>query len=135
MTDAVVISMKELNRLRISARNEDQAANSRSEKNAELKRISEARYKTWDNTLEGLRRKKEAERVQRLRDEEERQLAIDRENQAEEDARRAVIIQRAHRMADESDDSLRRMKGSLMLSDVLEVRFLLHSHTLSHESR
>ena len=70
--DSVVISMKELNRLRISAKNEDVQANSRAEKNAELRRLSQARYQHWDNTLEGLRRKKDAERVQRLLDEEVR---------------------------------------------------------------
>ncbi len=65
MADSVVISSRDLARLRETARGENKATNARAQKNAELKALSEARYSTWDNTLEGVRRKKEEDRAKR----------------------------------------------------------------------
>ena len=65
MADSVVISSRDLARLRDTARGENKATNARAQKNAELKALSEARYSTWDNTLEGVRRKKEEDRAKR----------------------------------------------------------------------
>ena len=50
------------------------------------------------------------------------QLLVDAKEKEIEDARKYEIIARAQKMARESDDTLRRFKGSLMLSDVLDER-------------
>lgn len=92
------------------------------QKAKELHLKSQARAKTWGNTLEGSRRKKAEEKRQKLEIEElERQKVDAEEAKIQLDARRATI-ERANRILHEESDRMKTFQSKMMLCDVLAER-------------
>lgn len=88
----------------------------------ELHEKSQARAKTWSNTLEGSRRKKAQEKRQKLELEElERQKVDAEEAKIQLDQRRATI-DRANKLLYDESDRMKSFHSKMMLCDVLAER-------------
>jgi len=95
---------------------------SQAERAAALHRKSQARAKSWGNTLEGSRRKKAEEKRMRLEMEElERQRVDAEEAKIQLEARRATI-DRANKLLHDESDRMKSFHSKMMLCDVLAER-------------
>merc|ERR1712187_900238 len=87
-----------------------------------LHQKSQARAKTWSNTLEGSRKKKAEERKRKLELEElERQKVDAMEAKIQLDARKATI-DRANKLLHDESDRMKSFHSKMMLCDVLAER-------------
>lgn len=84
--------------------------------------IAQASVKNWPNTLENLRKKKEDDRLKKLRDEEIRRREIDLKETAYQDQMRKSAIERANEMLYQQLDQVKAFNSKMMLADVLEER-------------
>merc|ERR1711977_205307 len=81
-----------------------------------------ARAKTWDNTLEGSRRKKAEEKRKKLELEElERQKLDSEEAKIQLDQRKATI-DRANKLLYDESDRMKSFHSKMMMCDVLAER-------------
>mmetsp|Transcript_12888 Transcript_12888/g.20407 ORF Transcript_12888/g.20407 Transcript_12888/m.20407 type:complete len:483 (+) Transcript_12888:137-1585(+) len=88
----------------------------------ELHHKSQARAKTWSNTLEGSRRKKAEEKRSKLEMEElERQKVDSEEAKIQLDQRRSTI-DRANKLLYDESDRMKSFHSKMMLCDVLAER-------------
>merc|ERR1719161_2777967 len=88
----------------------------------ELHAKSQARAKSWSNTLEGSRRKKAEEKRLKLETEElERQRVDAQEAKLQLDARKATI-DRANKLLYDESDRMKSFHSRMMLCDVLAER-------------
>mmetsp|Transcript_35531 Transcript_35531/g.75780 ORF Transcript_35531/g.75780 Transcript_35531/m.75780 type:complete len:483 (+) Transcript_35531:83-1531(+) len=88
----------------------------------ELHEKSKARAKTWDNTLEGGRRKKAAEVQARLDAEEKERQQIDAEEAQIQLDQRKATIERANKLLHDESDRMKSFHAKLMMCDVLAER-------------
>ena len=89
---------------------------------AMLKTMSEERSQKWPNTIQALRIKKEAKRMDKQEEEEEARRKVDKiEGDIRAEARR-LQIERANRMLYDDSSRVKSFHGSLMMSDVLQER-------------
>jgi len=87
-----------------------------------LQEKSKARAKTWNNTVEGSRRKQAEDRKRAFEMEElERQARDEAESQIELDKRKATI-ERANKLLRDESDRMKSFHSKLMLCDVLAER-------------
>merc|ERR1712217_922848 len=88
----------------------------------ELHHLSQARAKTWGNTLEGSRKKKAEERRKKLEAEEFARQEVDaQEAKIQLDARRSTI-DRANKLLHDESDRMKSFHSKMMLCDVLAER-------------
>ncbi|CAJ1432948.1 unnamed protein product, partial [Effrenium voratum] len=121
----IVISASELRRIRegIGAAGPDAEATQLTKTRAQLlHEKSQARAKTWSNTLEGSRRKKAEEKRKKFEMEElERQKVDAEEAKIQLDQRRATI-DRANKLLYEESDRIKSFHSKMMLCDVIAER-------------
>mmetsp|Transcript_25054 Transcript_25054/g.55115 ORF Transcript_25054/g.55115 Transcript_25054/m.55115 type:complete len:469 (+) Transcript_25054:95-1501(+) len=117
-----VISASDLNRIKASLQVEDEATASKAARAADLHQKSQARAKTWDNTLEGSRRKKAEEKRKRLDADEEARRKIDVEEAAIQLEKRRQAIERANVLLHEGQDRMKSFRSKMMFTDVLAER-------------
>lgn len=82
------------------------------------KKMCDARVSQWPNTLEAMRRNKEAARERRLVNEEAERLKEDKRLAAVRAQERKVRIERANRMIYESTDRMKVLRSQLMFTDI-----------------
>merc|ERR1712217_138841 len=88
----------------------------------ELHHLSQARAKTWGNTLEGSRKKKAEERRKKLEAEEFARQEVDaQEAKIQLDARKSTI-DRANKLLHDESDRIKSFHSKMMLCDVLAER-------------
>merc|ERR1719217_1143784 len=83
---------------------------------------SQACAKTWDNTLEGGRRKKAEERRQKFEKEELARQKIDAEEASIQLEQRKHTIDRANKLLYDESDRMKSFHSKMMLCDVLAER-------------
>lgn len=83
---------------------------------------SQARAKTWSNTLEGSRRKKAEERQRKLEMEELQRQKIDAEEAKIQLDQRKATIDRANKLLYDESDRMKSFHSKMMLCDVLAER-------------
>jgi len=88
----------------------------------ELHRLSQARAKTWGNTLEGSRRKKADERQKKLETEEFGRQKVDAEEAKIQLDQRRATIDRANKLLHDESDRMKSFHSKMMLCDVLAER-------------
>jgi hypothetical protein len=118
----VVISNSELARIKSSLLPEQMANSSKAEKATELHARSQARAKTWGNTLEGSRRKKAEEKRKKLEMEELERQKIDAEEAKIQLEQRKHTIDRANKLLYDESDRMKSFHSKMMLCDVLAER-------------
>jgi len=130
---AVVISQSDLNRIRqsvgmvteggqtASVANLQQATDTR-KRAMDLHLKSQARAKTWNNTLEGSRRKKAEEKRKKLELEELERQKIDAEEAKIQLDQRKATIDRANKLLYDESDRMKSFHSKMMLCDVLAER-------------
>jgi len=118
----VVISSSELARIKSSLVPEDKQSSSKNEKAAALHAQSQARAKTWGNTLEGSRRKKAEEKRKKLEMEELERQKIDAEEAKIQLEQRKATIDRANKLLYDESDRMKSFHSKMMLCDVLAER-------------
>lgn len=87
-----------------------------------LKQLSDAKVKTWPNTLEAMRRKKENWKKEKLEEEEKRRVEIDKEEAELQKELRLRAIERANKMLYEQTDQMKGLRSQEMYSDVIYAR-------------
>lgn len=120
----IVITTADLDRIRqtVGAPSSTATFASQAERAATLHAKSQARAKSWSNTLEGSRRKKAEEKKKRLEMEElERQRVDAEEAKIQLDQRRATI-DRANKLLHDESDRMKSFHSKMMLCDVLAER-------------
>merc|ERR1719386_102838 len=118
----VVISSSELARIKSSLLPEDKQSSSKNERSAELHAKSQARAKTWGNTLEGSRRKKAEEKRKKLELEELERQKVDAEEAKIQLEQRKATIDRANKLLYDESDRMKSFHSKMMLCDVLAER-------------
>merc|ERR1719421_2854389 len=123
--------MSELSRIKQSLLPENErtssmeAASSEAAKVArqhELHAKSKARAKTWNNTLEGSRRKKAEEKRKKLEMEELERQKVDAEEAKIQLEQRKATIDRANKLLYDESDRMKSFHSKMMLCDVLAER-------------
>jgi len=120
-----VISSSELDRIRSKCLLGKGTALTRSASEArglDLHHRSQARAKTWGNTLEGSRKKKADERRQKLDSEELDRQKIDAEEAKIQLEQRKATIDRANKLLYDESDRMKSFHSKMMLCDVLAER-------------
>merc|ERR1712066_283013 len=88
----------------------------------ELHAKSQARAKTWSNTLEGSRKKKAEERKKKLEMEELERQKVDAEEAKIQLDQRKATIDRANKLLHDESDRMKSFHSKMMLCDVLAER-------------
>mmetsp|Transcript_5023 Transcript_5023/g.5774 ORF Transcript_5023/g.5774 Transcript_5023/m.5774 type:complete len:184 (-) Transcript_5023:13-564(-) len=122
----IVISASELQRIRnaIGATNAADASDVAQTKTRAqlLHEKSQARAKTWSNTLEGSRRKKAEEKRIKLEIEELERQKVDAEEAKIQLDQRKATIDRANKLLYEESDRMKSFHSKMMLCDVIAER-------------
>lgn len=84
--------------------------------------MSQARAKTWNNTLEGSRRKKAEEKRKKLEIEELERQKIDAEEAKIQLEKRKFTIDRANKLLHDDSDRIKSFHSKMMMCDVLAER-------------
>lgn len=119
----IVISASDLDRIKntLGSQSSGLAASSRA-KSQDLHHKSKARATTWNNTLEGSRRKKAEEKRKKLEiDELDRQKVDSEEAKLQLDQRKATI-DRANKILHDESDRIKSFHSKMMHCDVLAER-------------
>lgn len=130
-----VLTSVDLDRIKGSVAHRQKAAPYIAEEKRRRKEISDARVKTWGNTLDALRRRKDEDKVRRLEDYEKAQQKLDAEEEAYRAAQRAATIERAEAMLYEQTDRVKALNEKLLLSDVQAERQAQIARRKRYEAR
>eukprot|EP00927_Polykrikos_kofoidii_P019168 TRINITY_DN18931_c0_g1_i1.p1 TRINITY_DN18931_c0_g1~~TRINITY_DN18931_c0_g1_i1.p1 ORF type:complete len:508 (-),score=149.17 TRINITY_DN18931_c0_g1_i1:80-1516(-) len=137
MASAVVISQSDLERIKqtvglgntlggaarsASSTNLGPGASETRMRAQELHAKSQARAKTWNNTLEGSRRKKAGEKKKKLELEEFERQKIDAEEAKIQLDQRKATIDRANKLLYDESDRIKSFHSKMMLCDTLAER-------------
>eukprot|EP00930_Biecheleria_cincta_P071200 TRINITY_DN5871_c0_g1_i2.p1 TRINITY_DN5871_c0_g1~~TRINITY_DN5871_c0_g1_i2.p1 ORF type:complete len:473 (-),score=172.25 TRINITY_DN5871_c0_g1_i2:232-1650(-) len=131
MSQGIIINASDLNRIRGSisltsaggsTMNLSAGSTGTKTKAQELHEKSQARAKTWSNTLEGSRRKKAQEKRQKLELEELERQKIDAEEAKIQLDQRRATIDRANKLLYDESDRMKSFHSKMMLCDVLAER-------------
>lgn len=87
-----------------------------------LKMLSDEKVKSWPNTLQAMRKKKENWKKERLEAEEEARKKIDREEAELQRERRAAAIDRARKIMYEQTDKMKNLRSQQLYSEVVGDR-------------
>merc|ERR1712187_448230 len=87
-----------------------------------LHQKSQARAKTWSNTLEGSRKKKAEERKKKFEMEELERQKVDAEEAKIQLDQRKNTIDRANKLLHDESDRMKSFHSKMMLCDVLAER-------------
>jgi hypothetical protein len=126
---ATIISASEFERIQqtLLPENEQRSADGGTRKKSQTRAMdlhlkSQARAKTWDNTLEGSRRKKAEDKRKKFEAEElERQKVDAEEAKIQLDGRKATI-DRANKLLYDESDRMKSFHSKMMVCDVLAER-------------
>eukprot|EP00929_Paragymnodinium_shiwhaense_P021063 TRINITY_DN13843_c0_g1_i1.p1 TRINITY_DN13843_c0_g1~~TRINITY_DN13843_c0_g1_i1.p1 ORF type:complete len:471 (-),score=205.12 TRINITY_DN13843_c0_g1_i1:121-1533(-) len=92
------------------------------ERAQDLHKKSQARAKTWSNTLEGSRRRKAEEKKQKLELEEFERQKVDAEEAKIQLDQRKATIDRANKLLYDESDRMKSFHSKMMMCDVLAER-------------
>lgn len=120
----LVISSSDLDRIKqtVGAQSGSLSFSSKADRQAALHAKSQARAKSWSNTLEGSRRKKAEEKKKRLEMEELDRQRIDAEEAKIQLDQRRTTIDRANKLLHDESDRIKSFHSKMMLCDVLAER-------------
>ncbi len=121
--NAATITMTEFMRIKNSANiatNDD--AESKKLQRKTLHAATQSKVKNWPNTIDTLRRKKEEDKVKKLRDEEIRHREIDAKEAAYQHQLRKSAVERANEVLYMQQDQVKSFNSKMMLADVLQER-------------
>lgn len=118
----IVIAASDLERIKtLIGPQEGLPANSR-QKAKELHEKSIARAKTWNNTLEGCRRKKAEEKKKKLEVEELERQRVDAEEAKIQLDKRKATLDKANKLLHNESDRIKSFHSKMMMCDVLAER-------------
>ncbi|KAJ8612520.1 hypothetical protein CTAYLR_003720 [Chrysophaeum taylorii] len=115
-----VISSRELERMRASVRPE--AATATDSRRLLLKGLSDEKVKTWPNTLEAMRKKKENWKKEKIEEEEKARVEMDKEEAAFQMKQRLGAIERANLLLYEQTDRMKGLRSKQTYSEVVRER-------------
>lgn len=119
----IVISASDLDRIKTVVGSQNTGLAFTKRKNAqELHGKSQARAKTWNNTLEGSRRKKAEEKRKKLEVEELERQSVDAEEAKIQLDQRKATIDRANKLLHDESDRIKSFHSKMMMCDVLAER-------------
>eukprot|EP00743_Colponemidia_sp_Colp-15_P001253 GILK01001376.1.p1 GENE.GILK01001376.1~~GILK01001376.1.p1 ORF type:complete len:470 (+),score=155.83 GILK01001376.1:91-1500(+) len=119
---SAVISNSELSRIRASVMQLGIEPLDRTQEKIVLHEKSVNRVKNWGNTIDALRRKKEADRLARFQQQENERIKIDMEEAAIQEETRRRAIARANKLLHDEQDRVKAFHSKLLLCDVLDER-------------
>lgn len=129
MANQVVVTFAELERIKqtLLPENERSGGGTTSQAEAQtrsmnLHKKSQARAKTWSNTLEGSRRKKAEEKKRKMELEELDRQKVDAEEAKIQLDQRKATIDRANKLLYDESDRMKSFHSRMMLCDVLAER-------------
>lgn len=115
-----VVSRTELERMRASVRPEERTAwEARRQK---LQELSDAKVKSWPNTLEAMRQKKESWKMVKMEEEEKARVEIDRQEAELQKEKRLEAINRANAILYEQTDRIKGLRSQQLYSEVVHER-------------
>jgi len=119
-----IISAEELQKIRSHAHEDSTELPNiaRSQRRAELKKLSEQRYKKWPNTLENLRLKKMSFMKDKAEAEEEARREVDRQEAEIRKHARMNTIKRANDLLYEQTDKMKMLRSQKMYAECLSYR-------------
>lgn len=115
-----MLSASELERMRASVRPTEPTDTET--RRLRLKKLSDEKVRTWPNTLEATRKKKEMRRSMRLEEEEKQRIIIDREEEELQKKLRLAAIHRANEILYAQTDRMKGLKSQISYSDVVHER-------------
>jgi len=120
----LVISSRDLDRIKqtVGAGQGTLSFTSKADRATALHAKSQARAKSWSNTLEGSRRKKAEEKRKRLEAEELERQRVDAEEAKIQLDQRKATIDRANKLLHDESDRMKSFHSKMMLCDVLAER-------------
>jgi len=124
MAAGLVISASELDRIRqtVGAPSSTSTFQTQAQRQQALHAKSQARARSWSNTLEGSRRKKAEEKRARLEAEELDKQRIDAEEAKHQLEQRRATVERANKLLHDESDRMKSFHSKMMLCDVLAER-------------
>lgn len=112
---------RELERMRESAL--IHVAKSREKERLErLKELSDEKVRTWPNTLEAMRLKKENWKKEKLEEEEKKRIDVDQKEAALQRERRKAAIERAEKILYDRTDEMKTLRSQMSYSEVVHER-------------
>lgn len=88
----------------------------------ELREMSDRRVAGWNNTIEGVRKKREEQKYEKFRREEERRRELDRVEKEIQMKEREREIGRANQIIYEREDRVRTIKSAMLIGEVMMER-------------
>jgi hypothetical protein len=126
---ATIISASEFERIQqtLLPENEQRSADGGTRKKSQTRAMdlhlkSQARAKTWDNTLEGSRRKKAEDKRKKFEAEELERQKVDAEEAKIQLDQRKATIDRANKLLYDESDRMKSFHSKMMVCDVLAER-------------
>ena len=120
--NAAVITMHEFMRIKNSIKPATDDAEAKKLERKVLHETALESVKKWPNTLDTLRKKKEDDKIKKLRDEEIKRREIDLKEAAYQDQLRKAAIEKANEELFQQQDQVKAFNSKMMLADVLEER-------------
>lgn len=120
--NAAVITMNEFMRIKNSIKPATDDAEAKKLERKVLHETALESVKKWPNTLDTLRKKKEDDKIKKLRDEEIKRREIDLKEAAYQDQLRKAAIEKANEELFQQQDQVKAFNSKMMLADVLEER-------------
>lgn len=110
----------ELERMRTSILSDQPTASET--RRLKLKELSDQKVKSWPNTLEAVRKKKESWKIVKLAEEENARIEIDRQEAELQKEKRLAAIQRANTIMYEQTERMKGLRSQQLYSDVIHER-------------
>ena len=118
-----ILTRAELERLKHRAVSDGEPRGDyKTQRRAQLKKMSDEKMKHWPNTLEANRMKKLRFVEERARKEEEARQEVDRLEAEHRRVQRLEAIKRANELMYEQTDKMKYLKGAKMYSDTIHTR-------------
>ncbi|XP_062537536.1 trichohyalin-like [Armigeres subalbatus] len=100
-----------------------------------LKKESQAMTKKWDNTVQNIREKKEAEQLQKQRERKEEDEKHYRELKAADEIKRKELIQKAEEMIQKEKEGPRVLESAAKFCEVLKAREFQRQFRVEQETQ
>lgn len=119
--NTAVMSFDELERIKsMCSQTNDQEdyQNMRQTERQNLQHVSNARVSKWPNTIQAQRERKEAERIQKLENDEIERRIIDAKEEAYQQSLRQGQIDKANKQFHDNQDKVKALHSKMLLCDV-----------------
>jgi len=123
MTSTSVIGLGDLNRMKLYAMSTLEGTG-HEEDRRRLKEISDARIESWPNTVQALRKKKEAKRFENFKKDELERRDIEQDEAQYQSGQKRILLDRVKKQIFDRVDRVKAFHSKILVSDAINEREL-----------